>query len=86
MADRETIDKIKEKVLELHQLQLDVLLERLQDDVIEPQEMRLILDMVKYHNVGVENFEELVEAAKAEANGRLENIAIDENWSFSSED
>ena len=75
-------DEIKEKLAELHMNQLNILLERLETGLIEPQEMRLIWDMVKTHQIGIDSVEDLVEAAQKNAAGSIDGLELDEAWGF----
>ncbi len=74
-------NEIKKRLAELHLLQLECLLERMEEGTIEPQEMRLIWDMVKEHSIGIETVDELVEKALQKAEEGMEDIEIDEEWS-----
>ena len=77
--------EIQKLLSELHMAQLVILLERMESGTIEPQEMRLIWDMVKEHHIGIESMEDRVEEAMRNAAENVEDIEIeddDEGWAF----
>jgi len=78
-------DAVKEKIAELHMRQIDILLERLAEGSIEPQEMRLIWDMVKAHGIGIESIEDRVEQALGSSTKLVDEIELDSEWEFSPE-
>lgn len=73
-------DRVKTLVAELHMLQLEELLSRLRAQVIEPSEMKLIWEMVKAHNLGIDGVEDLVRDALAESKVDLNDLEFDESW------
>lgn len=90
MSKKEPIKKrfidnedIKRRLAELHVKQLEELLQRLEDGIIEPQEMRLIWDMVKTHNIGIDSVDELVKKALENVEEKIEDLDLDEEWEFS---
>ncbi len=78
-------DDIKRKLAKLHQKQLDLLLRRFDDEdeeahYLEPQEHRLIWDMVKEHAIGLDTVEDIVEKSNKQIKGDLDAITIDGDW------
>lgn len=75
-------DTVKELVAELHLKQLQHLKEALEDNFIEPQMLKLIWEMVKFHNIGVDGVDELAEKAKADFKEQINAIELDQEWEF----
>lgn len=73
--------EVRRLLSELHIKQLQELKSRLDAQVIEASEMKLIWEMVKTHGIGIEGIEDLVEdALKAAASG-LDDLEFDDEWS-----
>lgn len=71
---------VKQKLAELHMIQLEILLERLEDGLIEAQEMKLIWEMVKHHGIGVDTVEDKVREAIEAREGSIADLDIEEEW------
>lgn len=84
MAGKRFIDNqdIKEKLATLHKKQLELLLQRMDDEIIEPQEMRLIWEMVQKHNIGFDSVEDLKKKALEQASRHVNEIQLDDDWIF----
>jgi hypothetical protein len=74
---------IKEKLAKLQMKLLDELEERLNEGVMEPQEERLLWDMIKAHQVGFETVDSMMKKALGDVEENVEDIDIPEDWGFS---
>lgn len=68
---------VKEKIAQAHMLQLDLLLEKLEEGLIEPQEMKLLWDMVRAHGIGMDNVDDKVQAALEARENSLAALDLD---------
>jgi hypothetical protein len=81
MIDKE---EIKALVHDLHMKQLHLLLEKMEDGYLEPQEQRLIWDMVKTHNIGIDSVEDMVNRTNEGMQDEIDNIEskLEGAWTF----
>ncbi len=81
MIDKEAI---KSMVADLHVKQLNLLLEKMEQGYIEPQEQRLIWDMVKAHNIGIDGVDDLVDRANSDMADEIGDIEekLKGAWTF----
>lgn len=76
---------IRKKATTLYLGLLEVLSERLEDRTIEPQEMRLIMDIVKQQEIGVQSVDDIVADAHKQATIDSADVTLDDAWGFTEE-
>lgn len=76
-------DELKQKLSELQDKLLEDIDRKLDKGLLEPQEARLLWDMIKTHGVGIESVDDLVKKAQEAAEGRdIDLDETDKEWSF----
>lgn len=73
---------IRSKATTLYLGLIEVLEERIEDRTIEPQEMRLIMEIVKQQEIGVQSVDEIVADAHEQAAVESANVTLDDAWGF----
>ncbi len=81
MIDKEEIHAL---IADLHMKQLQLLMEKIDEGYLEPQEQRLIWDMVKAHNIGIDSIDDMVDKANSDLEGRIDamNAGMNDDWTF----
>lgn len=75
-------DKVKEILGRLHLMQLEDLEGKLREGILEPQEHRLIWDMVQKHQIGIESVDDIVDKATQGLEDTIGDIEVDDTFRF----